>query len=396
MLELLERIEGGSDWKDLANAAYVSNGTVVLNPMRPLIKNLDELPNLDFCNDDEYHLTKGGFNKVYNMPDEKAPIMFIGSRGCAYHCNYCSNAKLQEIFKGKGRYVRRLSVSKYIENAKSMRKYFPNSKYFYFNDEDFMSRSVSDMKGFSEKYPKEIGLPFEVMASPMAVTQEKVELLCKAGIWRIRMGLESGSERTKKEVYNRSIPNKSVLRAVYTINKYPQIMPFYLLVISNPYEGREDLLQTVQFIRKLPVSFYVNVHNLVFFPGTHLYERAIKDGIIHGMQDSGYELDFRGGLHYKNHDWKSKNLYLNGLLCLMEGKGNNFRLGLIPRIILPILYHPIVINFNERRPFFIKTVISRQLNLLSLRKRVFSIIRQIFLDPMFVYRRKMFKIRNRI
>ena len=50
-------------------------------------------------------------------------------------------------------------------------------------------------------------------------------------------------------------------------------------------------------------------------------------GLIHGKADSGFDLQYRGGLKYDDHPWKTKNLYLNGLMFMMEGKVTRRRLG---------------------------------------------------------------------
>jgi len=48
MLDLIRRWEEGAAWSDIPNSAYRSNGRVVLNALRPLISDLDELPLFDF------------------------------------------------------------------------------------------------------------------------------------------------------------------------------------------------------------------------------------------------------------------------------------------------------------------------------------------------------------
>lgn len=385
MLDLMERIEHKKNWRGIANGAYKNNGGVVFNDLRPLISDLDQLPVIDYSHDDEFHLKKNGFVQVYTISDGTEPVTFNGTRGCAFQCNYCSNAKLKQLFSGHGRYVRKMSVSKYIEHAKTCKESFPNSKYFYFADEDFFARPTSEIREFSEEYPKQTGLPFQCMASPLQINKDKFELLVKAGLWRIDMGIESGSERTKKEIYNRPMSNKAVMRAAHVINKYPQVVPYYFLIIGNPYEERGDLLETIRFLSDLPHPYYLRTYDLVFLPGTLLYEHAIRDGIIEGKQSSGYELDFLDGLNYKKHNWKKKNLYLNGLLYLMAGKSTHFRMGLIPRAFFELLLNPGIIDFNERHTILIRTMIFFKRCTLKQRGHIAYLLKKLFRDPTSVY-----------
>lgn len=389
MLELVERLEEGRDWKDMANAAYKDNGGIVLNPLRPLISNLDELPLVDFSCEDEFHLTNRGFVQVSHVDDlpssQPGEMVFIGSRGCLFQCTYCINAKLKELFSGKGRYFRKMSISKYIERIRALKQLLPKTKYIWLIDDDFFARSVDELREFSEEFPKQVGFPFECETSPMDITQEKMDLLVKAGLWRIKMGIESGSERTKKEVYKRYMSNEAVMRASRIISGYPQVVVYYFFIISNPYEQREDLTQTARLILDIPRPFYVIIYNLVFYPGTVLYDRAVRDGLIEGSRDSGYELDTRGGLQYKKHVWKSKNLFLNGLLFLMEGRSNRYRLGLLPRSLVPALLHPKVVDFGEKHPATIKGMISLKMFTLFLRKHGARCLKLLLSDPTSVY-----------
>ena len=289
--------------------------------------------------------------------DRTEPLMLTGSRGCAFNCNYCSNAKLKKLYSGKGRYVRKLSVSEYVNQAESLKKQFPDSKYFYLVDEDFFARKKEEIREFSKKWIEQVGLPFECMASPIQISEEKMSFLVKAGLWRVDMGVESGSERTKKEIYNRPMSNIAVMQAAQILNQYPHVVPYYFLIIGNPYEEKEDLLETIRFIKQLPPPFYLRTYNLVFLPGTLLYEFAVQDGIIQGKKDSGYEIDFLAGLNLERHAWKRKNLYLNGLLYLMTGKNTVFRLGILPRSLIKFLLGHSIVSFNGKHSVLMKSLI---------------------------------------
>ena len=390
MLELVEKAEKGEDWKDITNAVYLENGHTMKRDLRSLIDNLDELPLLDVSCDDEFHLRGHRFVHVFKTSDEITPIAFNGTRGCAFHCTYCSNSKLKELVAPKQRFVRKLSIARLIEHVDSLRQRFPRAKYFNFFDEDFCARKLNQIENFAHVYTRRIGLPFECMVSPMLLSKEKMELLVEAGLWRINMGVESGSERTKTEIYNRHMPNDVVMRAAQTINKYPHIVPYYFFIIGNPYENDNDLIATARFIRDLPYPYYLRAYSLVFFPGTLLYDRAVRDGMINGVQDSACELDFLGGLDYRKHPWKRTHLYLNGLLYLMVGKCTRWRLGLVPRGALEWLLRPGVIAFNEKHTVFIRSLIRFKTITLNLRILCARVFKKLLKDPMVIYNRKKY------
>jgi len=385
MIDLAERLDKGGDWRAVPNAVYADKGRLVANEPRPLIDNLDTLPMMDFSRDNEWHLNGEEFVRVTGVCEDTAPIAFNGTRGCAFRCTYCSNAKLKQLVHANGRYVRKLSVEKLIEHAEKLRERFPKAKCFNFFDEDFCARPVADIEKFSRLYSERVGIPFECMVSPVQVNEEKIRWLVKAGLWRINMGVESGSERTKREVYDRHMSNDAVMRAARVLNKYPHVVAYYFFIIGNPYETREDLLSTARFLGDLPEPFYLRTYNLVFVPGTLLYEMAVKDGIIQGREDCGFELDFVGGFNYKKHAWKKSNIYLNGLLYLMAGKVARRRLGLVPRRLLSVLLKPAVVEFNEKHTLPIRGLITTKLCLWKLRGAVAKIVKKVLKDPRVIY-----------
>jgi hypothetical protein len=117
---------------------------------------------------------------------------------------------------------------------------------------------------------------------------------------------------------------------------------------------------------------------------------AVRDGLIQGKEDSGYELDFRGGLRTGEHQWKQKNLYMNTVLFLMEGRSTNSRLGLLPRRMIPWLLQPGVIGFSGRHPFISRTTIALKIGALWLRGKVARLLKSLLRNPTAVYNLKHF------
>jgi anaerobic magnesium-protoporphyrin IX monomethyl ester cyclase len=394
ILDLVERLQAGKDWRSIPNAAYLENGQMITNPVRPLVEDLDSLPLPDFSHADQVHIQDGRIVPLTEVFDVREPVMFNGSRGCQYPCTYCVNSKLQKIYAGAGRYCRKLSMPKYVENVRRLKELFPNARYAYLIDEDFLARKPEDYEYFASEFPKQVGLPFECMGSPVQCTERKINLLVKAGLWRVRVGLESGSERTKREIYKRRMPNEAIMNAARIIQCYPNVSLVYFFIMANPYEEKSDLVQTVRFLSELPIPYYSQVYSLVFFPGTLLYDWAVKDGLLNGKDGSGFELDYRSGLKYQNHPWKRKNLYLNALLFLTEGKATRHRMGLLPRCILRILLHPRFIALNERILWVARILIAGKIVLLKLRKIAARALQKLLKDPTSIYNLRGYFVRR--
>jgi radical SAM superfamily enzyme YgiQ (UPF0313 family) len=357
MLDLAERVASKKELTDIPNGAFLSDGRTILNDLRPLIPDLDGLPLLDFSFENEYYLNPTSTLVPNTEMREKSAVLFSGSRGCNNSCTYCSNSQLKSINRGKGRFVRKMSISRFVEAAREYRRLFPQAKHFYFTDEDFFARPVEEMRELAETYPDQVGLPFECMASPRQITEEKVALAVKAGMYQIDVGLESGSVRVRREVFNRYIDDETQVKAAIAINTDARVKAVYFLILGNPYEERQDLLDGVRLLEKLPSPFSLRVYNLVFIPGTKLFERAIQEGIIKDIGDSAFDIDFLAGFDHRAHDWKRKNLYLNSLMSLMHGKSTRWRMGSLPRRTVPILTSPSVVGFCDRHTRIGETIV---------------------------------------
>jgi radical SAM superfamily enzyme YgiQ (UPF0313 family) len=385
ILDFVDKLEKGEPWQDIPNAAYFENGDLKLNAIRPMIPDLDVLPMMDFGSGDEYHLEDGHLVRIDPATVKSDMVSFNGTRGCDFFCTYCSNAKQRELYGTRGRYARRLSIGEYIRQLEELKRIFPGVKCFNLYDEDFFARNTGEIAQFADAYTERIGLPFECMVSPVMLNREKMECLVKAGLWRINMGIESGSERTKKEVYNRHMSNDRVMEAARIINRHPHVIPVYFFIIGNPYETSEDLLATIRFIRDLPQPFFLRTYNLVFFLGSLLYDSAVRDGLIAGIEDSGYDLDFLSGLNYGRHAWKKKNLYLNGLLYLMSGQIGRRRLEFVPRAWVDFLIQPGVVAFNDKHEGLIKGLIRFKTSAFKVRHAAASLVKSWLEDPTSVY-----------
>ena len=151
----------------------------------------------------------------------------------------------------------------------------------WISDDCFLHRTQAELETFIELYKKKINLPFFCLADPLNVTEEKMKLLCDGGLKRMTMGIQSGSDKTKK-LYRRSISNEKILETSQIINQFQSQMhpPMYDIIVDNPYENLDDMYMTIKLIAKLPRPYYLQLFSLTFFPGSSLYHRAVKDGII--------------------------------------------------------------------------------------------------------------------
>ena len=186
----------------------------------------------------------------------------------------------------------------------------------WFTDDCLVMRTREDLALFNELYKKHINLPFRCYGIAKHVVEDKLGLLVDAGLKEILIGVQSGSRRTL-EYYNRPIFREDIMKAAQVVNKFRgKLMPRYELIYSNPYEEKDDLLQTIDLAMSLPEPFRLDSYNLVFFPGIALYNKAKEDGVIKQEEDAGYTADY---FNVNYHVKKATNIYLNNLIFWISG-----------------------------------------------------------------------------
>lgn len=293
--EFLDHIERGKDVKTLNNFFFKDNGKIMRNRLRSPVQNLDSLPFQDYSLDDDWVLSKND-DKLIKMDKEtlekyltresatkKRGTLFyqtITSRGCPYRCSFCCWSKIKDIQPDCNQ-LRRRSPRNVIGELKQIIDKYPFFREITFSDDSFFGSPIDYVKEFSELYKKQIGLPFQCLAGPTTITDEKMDLFVDAGMKNIQVGIQAASERIL-ELYNRPTTIKQLEKAVMTIHKYiPAIHPpIYDFILDNPYETKDEIIETLEFIQRIPQPFFLQIFSLVFFPGTKLYDMAIKDRII--------------------------------------------------------------------------------------------------------------------
>ena len=144
--------------------------------------------------------------------------------------------------------------------------------------------------------------------------KKKLKLLLNVGLFKLEIGIQTGSEDMNRKLYNRSISNTTTLKTAQIINKYITKMdyPNYQFLFCNPYETEKDLIETVTLIQKLPYPFFVQTFPFQFFPATKLHKKAQYDGLLKKEIINLH-------CHEKALELNNKERYLNLLVCLMKG-----------------------------------------------------------------------------
>ncbi len=296
LLDFINKLEKKERLHKINNLGFKKNNKIIINPIKNLTSNLDKYPTQDYDIKTHYVIDEGRIVKVTPKILKKIMPYRVDSngkriyeyyihttRGCPYKCTFCCNFKLRQLYKNKGTYIRKRSIKHIIDELVNITKQYDFIRLIRFTDEEFLIRSIDDLKKFSSEYKKKIGLPFKASISPLIINKEKLKILIETGLIEVSMGIQSGSESTNFKIYERYTSNKKILEAAEIINsftKYLQIPPIYHIIVNNPFEKNKNIIETIDLILKLPKPFQIIYFPLVLYPGTKLYERGKNNGLI--------------------------------------------------------------------------------------------------------------------
>ena len=311
-IQLVNRLDAGTDYLDIPNMAFNVNGSYVINKALPPFADLDSLPYYDYGFDNQFLLDGELLPLTMDMvkaATEQYPfyvptMYFLTSRGCPHECSYCNNCRYVSMF-GKN-IMRFYSVGRVIDEIKYTLNTLPFIKFIAFGDDDFLARPQKQLEAFAARYKKEIDIPFGVAASARTYRTKKMEILLDHGLVAFNMGIQSGSQRVITEVYNRNISLAQTSKVIKEIAPYAEKRGLFIIVdfiIDNPYETRDDIMLTYNYLLDLPPNFKPNLFFLSLYPGTPIYDRAKKDGLITEFDEDIFRSYTRAAVKYqKNYE----------------------------------------------------------------------------------------------
>jgi len=273
MKEIMGRIDKNECFHDVPNLSVAKKNETIHNPLRNLRPNLDEYPFPDRSLYDD--LNQLGDRKVRNV---------ITSRGCPFHCTFCFEDAMRDMYKGKGKYVRIREIDRAIDECKRLLAE-TNAEIIYFAD-DVFGMKKQWLYDFLEVYKKEVNVEFIclVRADIVASDEQYAYKLAEAGCKSVFFGIESGNENLRNKVLNKQLTDKQILDAAKLLHDAGITFRTYNIV-GLPDETLEDAFSTVELNIKIKADYpWCSIFSP--FPGTELTDYAFNKGYL------GKEFDY--------------------------------------------------------------------------------------------------------
>lgn len=275
-LEIITKLDRQESVDGIKNFWKNENGKIIKNEVRPLNKDLSLFPIPIFEHKYSYFIENNELLNYELYFDNTRYGTFIG-RGCPFKCTYCSNSSMTDIYP-KWSNPRHRSIEHVKSEMLVMKEKLKNVKSINFYDEVF-SPNMEWIREFFNWYKKEIDIPFFCFFFPGTCSDEKCEVLASAGMKGVWIGIQSGSQRVRKEVFKRLYSNKKLLEQAEIFHKYG-VSVRYDFILDNPFESFEESLESIYLMLELPQPYSMNLFSLKYFPNTQIAQMAIDAGII--------------------------------------------------------------------------------------------------------------------
>lgn len=199
---------------------------------------------------------------IFDVPDILAYPSVMFSRGCPYKCNYCMSR-----MGGLGGQIRWKAPSRALAEVSQLVEY-AHAKEVYIDDDTFL-KNPAWVREFSDAYAETIGVPFYCNARPETIRADLCRRLAAAGCLAIGIGIESGSERIRRDVLNRRMSDAKIIQA-FDIAHAAGMKTWSFNMVGIPGETADDLRATIDLNDRVATD-YVRVSVYTPYPGTPLY-----------------------------------------------------------------------------------------------------------------------------
>ncbi|MBN2383620.1 cobalamin-dependent protein [bacterium] len=252
----------GLSWRD-------DSGLIIDNPARQPIPDLNELPF------PARHLVDySAYNFCVDVPGRgilpAANIMT--SRGCPFNCNFCATPA------NWGRKVRTISPERVLDEIEEVYQHYGARVIWFYDDTFNLSRQRVDAicRGIMDR-KLDIAWFCEVRVDLLDF--DTLKLMRQAGCFHVAFGIESGSERIRREIVRKDFELDQARQIVDWCHQL-QIIANPFFIVSHPTETKIDLEETFAVMKELAPKTQQSISILHVYPGTDLEKYALEHGLL--------------------------------------------------------------------------------------------------------------------
>ncbi|WDP89771.1 MAG: B12-binding domain-containing radical SAM protein [Desulfobacter sp.] len=271
IVELCRAFANHAPLNDIKGIAYSDGGKVKINPRRELIQDIDTIPW------PAYELFPIEYYRLLRMPhcshsDFIMPL--LSGRGCTFTCNFCY--RMDKGFRPR-------SAQAIVEEISFLKKEY-GITYIAFSDELLMS-SKKRTREICEAFLKaNLNIKWDCNGRLNYAVPEVLDLMKRAGCVFINYGIEAYDNQVLKKM-NKALTISQIDKGI-AATLAAGISPGLNMLFGHIGDTRETLNAAVEFlIRHDDGAQMRTIRPVTPYPGSPLYDEAIKRGLIEDIDD---------------------------------------------------------------------------------------------------------------
>ena len=278
--ELVEQLEEDRLPRGIENLWRKNGSEIEKNATRPFMQDIDSLPFPD---------REMWYDWIEEEPGSEYPVLL--GRGCPFHCTYCCNHALKNLAKGV--YVRFRSTENIINEIKEINAQNPTKTNIYLEVEtigankNWLQELCLKLERLNATLKHPLSYRTNLRVTPNLDLNTIFSAFKRCNLTTINIGVESGSERIRREVLKRDYSNQDIINAVKLAKGFGFKVHFYNLM-GIPGETLDNFKETIK-LNRICQPDKVYTHIFFPYPGTELHSVCREKGLLPKTIDTDLE-----------------------------------------------------------------------------------------------------------
>lgn len=261
LCELISKLDKNEDVHEIDALVYKKDGKITINQRKNNTTDLSLCFNESLV--DFYWLNSGMLN-------------IQTKRGCPFRCVYCTYPVIE------GKKVRTLNTDKIVDTILKQKK-DKGINYIFFTDSVFNMKTEYNIELAEKLIKSEANIHWGAYFFPKNLTLEELVLYKKSGLRHIEFGTESICDETLKN-YGKHFSVEDIISQSDLCVK-AGVDYAHFLILAGYGETDATIDETYKNSKHIQSSVFFPFVGMRIYPGTQLYDLALKDHVIEQDDD---------------------------------------------------------------------------------------------------------------
>jgi anaerobic magnesium-protoporphyrin IX monomethyl ester cyclase len=262
LLELVTALDSSASTSDISGIVYNGDQEIRVNPKRPVLRDLDELPMpaWDLIDMNQYKL-------VWAESGQPFTLNIATTRGCPYKCNWCAKPIYGNRYNSHS--------PEYIVNHIQFLKESYGVRRFWMCD-DIFGLKPDWVREFSDGLKKrQLKISYYIQSRvDLLLKENTIDVLAESGLEEVWVGAESASQKIL-DAMDKGTKVEQIYEATRLL-KAKKIRVAFFLQFGYLNENVDDINKTIEMVKELsPDNIGISVSYPL--PGTKFYENVKND-----------------------------------------------------------------------------------------------------------------------